>query len=1066
MKRFPVLRTFFLVIMACVLSAGVYIYINFGSEAQRTAYAVAALEKAFERPISMGSVSVGLWPRPYAQAHHILMQAPWGSFYADSLWVGMGWSSLFKLHFLPGHIILENPAVRLDLNALEGQTTLQSLAQDLHAVKNKPEKLQDIFSLLRMSPVHLPEELTDLDIDIHNGFIDISHTDTTYSLSGLNGWLNIPGFFPGRANFDIHEMLHRKAEKTLYSAEKTHIAIDQLSLPSDNYPFIKANTNVTSQFTVPGYFKNLGMSLQAKSGTWKGGNKIKGDLHLDGIVIEKEELSDLQAEIPFSLNSPKTGQPELLFTKASVHFENDSVEWNGRFATDTASQEPVLSAHATVNRFSLTRWFGFARDLVPGLQIALNDLQGSLDLEIRNDQLHVSKLEVLLSGMPFYGSASIDTFTKPVLRITGETEHADLNKVFPELQGEMVAPPELPQPFITGEGEGEGLDYDIRLSSKTSNFARFDCNGLNFQAASEGAGRFVAVQVAGLYGGRFSTRLDIFSEDLRMQAQVERMDIDPPAQLLAGRSVAGGRLRGTVDVKGRTDSFDSFLSSLEGTINFTVENGFILAHGGRRQNFSLLNIGLQGRGPGPLQEGQTLPESLAFQGNWTFALNTPDWQGSLNAQGSVLFASDTFAPLSAQNLNGRLRGSHMGIDVDLNTQLSLDLVRDRLEMRRFNGTIAGGRASGSLNVTSLSGNASARGQIDIENRGLRPILQRLDILPKNLPANAFESLQLSTRYDLTPEQWRLDEVSGTLDDSRFTGSLNYTPGTTPMWRFSLNLTRLDTARYMPPSAQTAQRQVNTAKPWDIAALRRQNCVGQLNITQLVTTRGLTLERVRIPITLRGGVLQSDAITAAMYGGNIDGSFRFEARNDGLLSQMRFNSRTVDMAAMTQALQFPTILGGRATSSLNLHGLLRSNDDIPRELSGNWNFAVRQGFFRPADGNPTTFQTFSVSGTLERGVIISDDLQLRGDRLNVSGRGEINLVDWTLDYRLNVSSPGLRNIPVNFSGRLDDPERSISAMHVVLGAVGGLGAGVVNMVQGIIFSPFRLLTPKNAPAQNR
>lgn len=51
---------------------------------------------------------------------------------------------------------------------------------------------------------------------------------------------------------------------------------------------------------------------------------------------------------------------------------------------------PTLRGTLAIKRFSLPRWFGFARDLPPGVQVALDNLSGKLPFELTPQKFVVS----------------------------------------------------------------------------------------------------------------------------------------------------------------------------------------------------------------------------------------------------------------------------------------------------------------------------------------------------------------------------------------------------------------------------------------------------------------------------------------------------------------------------------------------------------------------------------------------------------------------------------------------------------------------------------------------------
>jgi hypothetical protein len=164
-----------------------------------------------------------------------------------------------------------------------------------------------------------------------------------------------------------------------------------------------------------------------------------------------------------------------------------------------------------------------------------------------------------------------------------------------------------------------------------------------------------------------------------------------------------------------------------------------------------------------------------------------------------------------------------------------------------------------------------------------------------------------------------------------------------------------------------------------------------------------------------------------------------------------------MGTITKGIDAGAIIEGTADGGMYLDALANSFDDILKKLSGSWNFQIKNGSLRQKGDKspPTAFSNMGASGTVNSGIIRSKDLRVDGSDLAVSGNGEINLPKWTIDYKLNVSLGGLKNIPVAFSGKLDDPNRSINPFGVIASVLGGLGENVINLIT----APFKLLTPQ-------
>jgi AsmA protein len=246
----------------------------------------------------------------------------------------------------------------------------------------------------------------------------------------------------------------------------------------------------------------------------------------------------------------------------------------------------------------------------------------------------------------------------------------------------------------------------------------------------------------------------------------------------------------------------------------------------------------------------------------------------------------------------------------------------------------------------------------------------------------------------------------------------------------------------------------------VQLLREQDISGQISIESFLF-RGLKFEKLRLPVHLKDGLFRSDPFSGVLGAGQINGAFSTEARQNGAFSSFTVNADKLNMSTITSGLDTGVIIGGTAVAGLHLNALAASSDDIVKNLFGSWNFHIKNGSFRQKSNRSqsTAFDNIGASCAIDAGIVRSNDFSLRGSRISVVGSGEINLPEWTIDYRLTVSSPGLKNIPVAYSGSLDDPERSINALHVVVSALGGLGENVITLMQNIITAPFRLLTPQ-------
>ena len=68
------------------------------------------------------------------------------------------------------------------------------------------------------------------------------------------------------------------------------------------------------------------------------------------------------------------------------------------------------------------------------------------------------------------------------------------------------------------------------------------------------------------------------------------------------------------------------------------------------------------------------------------------------------------------------------------------------------------------------------------------------------------------------------------------------------------------------------------------------------------------------------------------------------------------------------------------------------------------------------------------------------------------------INKTLNYALNVTGPGIPEIPVRYYGSLDAPQRSFNATGILANVFNSIGSGVLNILDIVISAPLRLLAP--------
>lgn len=154
-------------------------------------------------------------------------------------------------------------------------------------------------------------------------------------------------------------------------------------------------------------------------------------------------------------------------------------------------------------------------------------------------------------------------------------------------------------------------------------------------------------------------------------------------------------------------------------------------------------------------------------------------------------------------------------------------------------------------------------------------------------------------------------------------------------------------------------------------------------------------------------------------------------------------------------------GGEATLDFSLHGAMRSPADLPGGLSGVFALGINNGMYPAFMGSQSlglrnTFSTANITGTMQNGVLHSQEFTLSGLMIDMAGNGWVDLQRRMLDITVNVTLARVPTLPVRFSGSFDAPTMSVNGVQMVLGTAEAAGGAVFSLIRGVLELPARAI----------
>lgn len=285
---------------------------------------------------------------------------------------------------------------------------------------------------------------------------------------------------------------------------------------------------------------------------------------------------------------------------------------------------------------------------------------------------------------------------------------------------------------------------------------------------------------------------------------------------------------------------------------------------------------------------------------------------------------------------------------------------------------------------------------------------------------------LQAQYSGTLNSARLQNLVATLDQTRITGDFGIADFKTLALAFALQLDSIDADRYLPPKSKDKDKVATPdGEKKDLNAvqlpaemLQKLNADGTIDIGKLVVDK-LKLSDIRIKLSGQGAqtVKQQD-LSARLYGGSVKLTHRY---TPGAMPGYALKTQLSSFQAgpFLQDFTGKDYVSGVADVSADVSGRGKTVGELRRTLDGQLAAQAKNGAIKGFNlgqiirkgeamlaGNlnynetstpETDFTTISVSGTLNNGVLHSDDLNAASPLFRVGGAGDINIVDETINY---------------------------------------------------------------------
>ncbi|HYR35234.1 MAG TPA: AsmA family protein [Burkholderiales bacterium] len=292
----------------------------------------------------------------------------------------------------------------------------------------------------------------------------------------------------------------------------------------------------------------------------------------------------------------------------------------------------------------------------------------------------------------------------------------------------------------------------------------------------------------------------------------------------------------------------------------------------------------------------------------------------------------------------------------------------------------------------------------------------------------------SLKADLEKQTVNAD-LSAKFDESNIEAKLGLAKFTPPSYVFDVAVDKLNLDRYSPPEQKPVQApsEKGTEKPApapqkqaedtpvDLSALKDLNANGRLQVGAL-QVKGLKLANLKAEVKAANGRLDVAPHSVNLYEGSATGAIT--AMADGRVA-MKETLSGVAVGPLLRDFAQKDLLEGKGTVALDVNAAGKTVNTMKKSLAGTARVQLKDGaikginlaeVFRKAKNalgsqearaearqtQQTDFSEMTASFTIKNGVAHNDDLDVKAPLFRISGKGDIDIGNSTIDYVTNAT----------------------------------------------------------------
>jgi AsmA protein len=341
---------------------------------------------------------------------------------------------------------------------------------------------------------------------------------------------------------------------------------------------------------------------------------------------------------------------------------------------------------------------------------------------------------------------------------------------------------------------------------------------------------------------------------------------------------------------------------------------------------------------------------------------------------------------------------------------------------------------------------SVIGNLKMQQFNLPDLLLALNATGDKLPGkNISSQLKGSIQADLGRESIHANLAGGLLQ-SQIKAKAAVNNFSAPAIRYDLEMDKFDADPFIPKqtAAKDKSAQPEAEQPFDLSALKTLNLEGSVRLGSLKAAN-VKVAQLRVDVKAKNGLVTIAPLSAKLYQGSMDGKVTVNAANNSFTINQKLTG--VEIAPLLKDALDLDIAEGKGNIALDLTTRGNTVSALKKALNGNVAVNLANGAVKGINlsklvqgvqnlskdtkaqtlgvdkSEKTEFSEFKASLKIKNGVAHNDDLAVISTVLRVTGNGDIDIGNNSLNYNakatLAKTAQGkTATLPVSVSGNFD------------------------------------------------